>query len=102
MWWGPRPRRPAAAGDRTPAPPGARAATCARRPPLLACRERREEEASMHVREILKAGPVIPVVTIDDAARAPGLARALLAGGIRVVEVTMRTPAALEIGRAHV
>lgn len=54
----------------------------------------------MHVREILKAGPVIPVVTIDDAARAPGLARALLAGGIRVVEVTLRTPAALAAVKA--
>lgn len=54
----------------------------------------------MHVREILKAGPVIPVVTIDDAALAPGLARALLAGGIRVIEVTMRTAAALAAVKA--
>ncbi len=54
----------------------------------------------MHVRDILRAGPVIPVVTIDDAAQAPGLARALLAGGIRVIEVTMRTPAALDAVRA--
>lgn len=57
-------------------------------------------EAIMNVRDILKAGPVIPVVTIDDAARAPGLARALLAGGIRVIEVTLRTPAALDAVRA--
>lgn len=54
----------------------------------------------MNVRDILKSGPVIPVVTIDDAARGPGLARALLAGGIRVVEVTLRTPAALDAVRA--
>lgn len=54
----------------------------------------------MRVREILEAGPVIPVVTIDDAARAPGLAKALLAGGIRVIEVTLRTPAALAAVRA--
>jgi len=54
----------------------------------------------MNVRDILNAGPVIPVVTIDDATRGPGLARALLAGGIRVVEVTMRTPAALDAVRA--
>lgn len=54
----------------------------------------------MNVREILTAGPVIPVVTIDDAAHGPDLARALLAGGIRVLEVTMRTPAALDAVRA--
>lgn len=54
----------------------------------------------MNVRDILKAGPVIPVVTIDDAERGPGLARALLAGGIRVIEVTLRTPAALAAVRA--
>ncbi len=54
----------------------------------------------MHVRDILRVGPVIPVVTIDDAAQAPGLARALLTGGIRVIEVTMRTPAALDAVRA--
>ena len=54
----------------------------------------------MNVRDILNAGPVIPVVTVDDAARGPGLARALLAGGIRVIEVTMRTPAALDAVRA--
>lgn len=54
----------------------------------------------MNVRDILKAGPVIPVVTIDDAAQAPGLAKALLAGGIRVIEVTLRTPAALAAVRA--
>lgn len=54
----------------------------------------------MNVREILQAGPVIPVVTIEDAGRAPGLARALLTGGIRVIEVTLRTPAALAAVRA--
>ncbi len=54
----------------------------------------------MNVRDILTAGPVIPVVTIDDASRGAGLARALLAGGIRVIEVTMRTPAALDAVRA--
>lgn len=54
----------------------------------------------MRVRAILESGPVIPVVTIEDAARAPGLAKALLAGGIRVIEVTLRTPAALAAVRA--
>lgn len=41
-------------------------------------------------------GPVVPVVVLDDAALAVPLARALAAGGIRVMEVTLRTPAALE------
>lgn len=52
------------------------------------------------VRDILIKGPVIPVVTIDDASAAPDLARALLDGGISVIEVTMRTPAALDAVRA--
>jgi len=44
--------------------------------------------------------PVIPVVTIERAADAVPLARALLAGGLNVVEITLRTPAALEAARA--
>ncbi len=49
---------------------------------------------------ILRRGPVIPVVTIADPALAVPLARALLAGGISVIEVTLRTEAAAEaIGR---
>jgi 2-dehydro-3-deoxyphosphogluconate aldolase/(4S)-4-hydroxy-2-oxoglutarate aldolase len=39
---------------------------------------------------------VVPVVTVEDAASAVPLARALLAGGIDVIEVTLRTPAAIE------
>jgi 2-dehydro-3-deoxyphosphogluconate aldolase / (4S)-4-hydroxy-2-oxoglutarate aldolase len=45
---------------------------------------------------LLRAGPVIPVVTIEDVASAVPIARALLAGGIAVIEVTLRTPAGLE------
>lgn len=41
-------------------------------------------------------GPVIPVITIDDAAHAVPLASALVAGGVRVLEVTLRTDAALQ------
>lgn len=41
-------------------------------------------------------GPVLPVVSIDDAAVAPLLAEALLAGGVDVIEVTLRTPAACD------
>jgi 2-dehydro-3-deoxyphosphogluconate aldolase / (4S)-4-hydroxy-2-oxoglutarate aldolase len=38
-------------------------------------------------------GPVVPVVVLDDAAQAVPLARALAAGGVRVMEVTLRTAA---------
>jgi len=44
--------------------------------------------------------PVIPVVTIDRAGDAVPLARALVAGGLTVIEVTLRTPAALQAVRA--
>jgi len=43
---------------------------------------------------------VIPVVTIDDAAKAPNLARALCAGGLNVIEIVLRTPEALNCVRA--
>jgi 2-dehydro-3-deoxyphosphogluconate aldolase / (4S)-4-hydroxy-2-oxoglutarate aldolase len=46
--------------------------------------------------------PVVPVITIDRAADAVPLARALLAGGLNVVEITLRTPAALDAVRAIV
>lgn len=45
--------------------------------------------------ELADFGPVIPVIVIEDAARAVDLARALVAGGVRVLEITLRTPAAL-------
>jgi 2-dehydro-3-deoxyphosphogluconate aldolase/(4S)-4-hydroxy-2-oxoglutarate aldolase len=47
------------------------------------------------IAEILRLSPVMPVVTIEDAATAPDLARALVRGGIRTIEVTLRTPQAL-------
>lgn len=43
-----------------------------------------------------RLAPVIPVVTIDDARRSIDLAQALVDAGLRVVEVTLRTPAALD------
>lgn len=46
--------------------------------------------------EVLKLSPVMPVVVIDDVGLAEPLARALLAGGIRTIEVTLRTPTALD------
>ena len=44
----------------------------------------------------LVSTPVIPVLTIERAADAVQLARALAAGGLTVIEVTLRTPAAIE------
>lgn len=54
----------------------------------------------MTIDEILTTSPVLPVVVIDDPARAAPLARALVAGGIRAIEITLRTPAALDAVRA--
>ncbi|BBC36860.1 KHG/KDPG aldolase [Streptomyces graminofaciens] len=49
---------------------------------------------------LLDLAPVVPVVVIDDAADAVPLARALVAGGLPAIEVTLRTPAALDAIRA--
>ena len=49
----------------------------------------------MTLEEMLKLAPVVPVLTIEDEAHAVPLGRALAAGGIRTLEVTLRTPAAL-------
>ena len=45
---------------------------------------------------ILALGPVIPVIVIDDSDKAIPLAEALLEGGIRTIEITLRTSAALD------
>ncbi|GAB3897799.1 bifunctional 4-hydroxy-2-oxoglutarate aldolase/2-dehydro-3-deoxy-phosphogluconate aldolase [Microbispora bryophytorum] len=45
---------------------------------------------------LLDLAPVIPVVVLDDAESAVPLARALVAGGLPVIEVTLRTPVALD------
>ncbi|MEV6482687.1 bifunctional 4-hydroxy-2-oxoglutarate aldolase/2-dehydro-3-deoxy-phosphogluconate aldolase [Streptomyces sp. NPDC051576] len=49
---------------------------------------------------LLGLAPVLPVVVIEDAADAVPLARALVAGGLPAIEVTLRTPAALEALRS--
>ncbi|HSW25012.1 MAG TPA: bifunctional 4-hydroxy-2-oxoglutarate aldolase/2-dehydro-3-deoxy-phosphogluconate aldolase [Burkholderiaceae bacterium] len=54
----------------------------------------------MNVLELMRIGPVIPVIVIDHIAHAVPLARALVAGGVRVLEVTLRTPVALQAIRA--
>jgi 2-dehydro-3-deoxyphosphogluconate aldolase/(4S)-4-hydroxy-2-oxoglutarate aldolase len=46
--------------------------------------------------EVLRQGPVVPVMVIQKLEQAVPLARALVAGGIRVLEITLRTPVALE------
>ncbi len=49
----------------------------------------------MNIREIVGLAPVIPVLTITDLEQAVPLARALCAGGLKVLEITLRTPTAL-------
>ena len=48
------------------------------------------------IRAYARLAPVIPVVTIEDARRSIDLAQALVEAGLPVVEVTLRTPAALD------
>jgi 2-dehydro-3-deoxyphosphogluconate aldolase/(4S)-4-hydroxy-2-oxoglutarate aldolase len=45
---------------------------------------------------VLDLAPVVPVVVIEDVSAAVPLARALVAGGLPAIEVTLRTPVALE------
>ncbi len=52
------------------------------------------------IRSILRLSPVIPVVTVNRVADAVRIASALASGGLRVIEVTLRTPAGLEAIRA--
>ncbi len=54
----------------------------------------------MNVRELMQVAPVIPVLVIDDVSHAVPLAEALVAGGLRVLEVTLRTPVALQAMKA--
>ena len=54
----------------------------------------------LSLQEIMRVGPVIPVIVINELAHAVPLAKALVAGGVRVLEVTLRTPAALAAIRA--
>jgi len=52
------------------------------------------------IHAVLDAGPIISVATLTDASRAVETARALAKGGVPVIEVTLRTPAALDCIRA--
>jgi 2-dehydro-3-deoxyphosphogluconate aldolase/(4S)-4-hydroxy-2-oxoglutarate aldolase len=54
------------------------------------------EHASELTARVCALAPVIPVLVVDDARTAADLARALVAGGLPALEVTLRTPAALD------
>jgi len=58
------------------------------------------ENKQKQVESTLRLAPVVPVVIIDDARHAVPMARALVAGGIPAIEVTLRTPAALDAIKA--
>lgn len=57
-------------------------------------------EASRQTRAICALAPIVPVLVIEDVATARPLAEALIAGGLPALEVTLRTPAALDAIRA--
>ena len=52
-------------------------------------------ESNLTALQVMQDAPVIPVIVLNDVALAVPLARALVAGGIRMLEVTLRTPQAL-------
>ncbi len=56
-------------------------------------------EASIEAARICGLAPVVPVLVVDDADIAQALASALIAGGLPALEVTLRTPAALDVIR---
>lgn len=53
-------------------------------------------DASRMAREICALAPIVPVIVVDDVAHARPLAEALIAGGLPALEVTLRTPVALD------
>ena len=55
------------------------------------------EVASQEAKRLFKLAPVVPVLVVDDVAHAAPLAKALVDGGLPVLEVTLRTPAALDV-----
>ena len=57
------------------------------------------QEISKRSVEICALAPVVPVLTVKDAAQARPLAEALIKGGLPALEVTLRTPAALDVIR---
>ena len=53
--------------------------------------------AQKMTREVCELAPIMPVLVVRDAAHAAPLAKALIAGGLPALEVTLRTPAALDV-----
>jgi len=51
---------------------------------------------SLTIKEIMNTSPIVPVMVINNVEHAVPLAKALVKGGLRVLEITLRTPAALE------
>lgn len=58
------------------------------------------QEASERLIAVARKAPIIPVLVVSDAGRAADLAHALVAGGLYALEVTLRTPQALDAMRA--
>jgi 2-dehydro-3-deoxyphosphogluconate aldolase / (4S)-4-hydroxy-2-oxoglutarate aldolase len=58
-----------------------------------------ESFVSLSAKQIMQDAPVIPVIVLHEVAHAVPLARALMAGGIRMLEITLRTSVALECMR---
>jgi len=56
-------------------------------------------QASTRAREYCAIAPIVPVLVVDSASHARPLAEALIAGGLPMLEVTLRTPAALDVIR---
>lgn len=52
--------------------------------------------SAMTIEEVCRLAPVVPVLVIDDLDKAVPLAEALVAGGLRALEITLRTPVALD------
>ena len=55
------------------------------------------QDASAKALEICQLAPIVPVLVVEDASIAQDLARALVAGGLPALEVTLRTDAALDV-----
>jgi 2-dehydro-3-deoxyphosphogluconate aldolase/(4S)-4-hydroxy-2-oxoglutarate aldolase len=55
------------------------------------------QDASLKARKICELAPIVPVLVVHDVAHARPLAEALVAGGLPALEVTLRTPAALDV-----
>lgn len=63
-------------------------------------REKHMIKEEARIETIMRLGPVIPVLVIDDVDQGVAVAEALVAGGLKVLEVTLRTAAALDVIRA--